>query len=387
MFLVPTGKMLISVENRFGIRYFCGEADKFTGQAFSGINHYPFGSNGYSFDKQELTSIIEDAGLIYHKFYYPLPDYVLPQVIYSEEYIPLSSVKERVIPYYHQKNSLMACEVDLYDDLVRNGVLDFFSNSFLVECGKNTDFCDVIYAAMTTDRGEEAGFATTIHNNERVRKIALYNKGKEKIEYVYQNILNLQKRGISCIPHILNGNYVEMPFVKDNPLSEELRRLVRDNPEEFISVFDKLYKYILQSSDIVDNNCNAMEHSDDIQDEEFGPILRCAYIDMVPFNCFYQSGELIFFDQEFVRDFYPAKYVLYRALKYTYFFIPKANSVVPLEEMKEKYGLNHLWDCFEIEERKFVAENRQYDIYHNFRKWATINRNDIYKRGMLDGKI
>ena len=90
--------MLIAVENRYGLKYFCGAPEPHTGIPFSGINGYPYGSSGYSFSRKEMIDILESAGFRHYKFYYPLPDYKLPQLIYSQDYIPQAGLRERVIP-------------------------------------------------------------------------------------------------------------------------------------------------------------------------------------------------------------------------------------------------------------------------------------------------
>jgi len=97
--LSPNGRILLAVENRFGVRYWCGAPDRHTGRPYSGINRYPLGSVGITFARRQIERILAGAGFGQVKFFYPLPDYILPQVIYSDEYLPHSSVKERVIPY------------------------------------------------------------------------------------------------------------------------------------------------------------------------------------------------------------------------------------------------------------------------------------------------
>ena len=49
--LKPTGILLLVVNNRYGLQYFCGKREKFTGYPYEGINQYPDGTPAYGFEK------------------------------------------------------------------------------------------------------------------------------------------------------------------------------------------------------------------------------------------------------------------------------------------------------------------------------------------------
>ena len=103
---------------------------------------------------------------------------------------------------------------------------------------------------------------------------------------------------------------------------------------------------------------------------------------MIPINCFYENGDFVFFDQEFTREYYPAKYVIFRALKYTYFFVKDADKYVPIEFMKNRYELADLWDLFEKEEYDFVSRNRRYDINSGFFSRSYVYKELMYKNAL-----
>lgn len=380
--LKPDGKLLLATENRYGIRYFCGAQDPHTGKAFDGINHYPTGTKGYSFSKQEIIDILDMAGFEFHKFYYPLPDYKLPQLIYSENYLPQKNIRERLIPYYHNKNTLVAYENDLYDDLVDNNVFEFFSNSFFVECSSDNNFCSVNYATLSIDRGKKNGFATTIHNNNTVKKKALYKEGEKNLFKLYKNMMDLKNKGINIVCHNLEKNEIKMPYIEDMTLSNYLKKIIKTDKEEFINIFDRLYNCILSSSEHVVPEDNALCNNK-TRDLNWGVILRKAYIELIPLNSFYINRKIVFFDQEFVRENYPAKYILFRALLHTYCFAPYTERVIPLKMMKQRYELDEVWDIFIDEENRFISEIRNHEQYSNFYKWARIDKSRIHKNVQL----
>ena len=153
-----------------------------------------------------------------------------------------------------------------------------------------------------------------------------------------------------------------------------------EKPDLFEELLDMLYSQILMSSDRAADEENTLLEGAD-KHIDFGPILKKAYIDMVPFNCFYVNNEFVFFDQEFSRTNFPAKYVLFRALKYTYLSIPFAEEYVPLGKLIGKYHMEELWPIFTKEEDRFVGGNRRYDIYRNFYSRTWVDRQQIYDNG------
>lgn len=394
--LKENGKILLSVDNRFGLKYFCGAKDPHTQVPFGGLNHYPTGTKGYSFSRQELIELLQNAGLSHFKFYYPLPDYKLPQIIYSENHLPECNIRERLIPYYEDSSTLVANEKLLYDDIVQNGVFEFFANSFFVECGTGDDFCQVDYAAVSTDRGKERGFATKIYADRTVVKAPLYEEGKASAENFVQNITDLKNHHLPVVSCDLTAEGIVMPFVKGKTLSNYMKELIRMDRKLFFQAFDLLYQYILESSEHMPAEANALRnYPEKGENPDWGPILKKAYIELIPLNCFYlessgnnqlQKENFLFFDQEFVRANYPAKYVLYRAIKYVYCFTPEAEQMVPVQRLIEKYHMETTWKYFQKEEELFLEEVRNHKRYQQFYQWAKVDSRRIQENGKKLGK-
>ena len=384
--LKENGKLLIAAENRYGIRYFCGEVEPGTNIPFAGINRCDQAA-GYFFSRHELMQYIHKADFRDCKFYYPLPGNQFPQLIYSDEYLPQKDICERLMFYYRNKDSLIALERELYTDILDNQVFPFMANSFLVECGNRESFSDAIYAAVSTDRGREHSFATVVCKGDVVKKTALYPEGKKSEEMIFCNLRDIQEHGLKIVPHIRESKGLSMPCIKNITFSDYLRHLILDgNKEVFTNLLERLYQQILQSSEHVESSKSRFPLDNGIK-ADLGVILKKAYIDMVPFNCFYQNGDFYFFDQEFVRDYYPAAYTMFRALRYTYFSIPEAEALVPMEILKEKYGLQENWEAFSREEDRFVSENRRYDIYGGFYSWTWVGKDRLRKNAEKLGTL
>ena len=390
--LKEDGILLVSVENRFGLKYFCGVKEPHSGKVFDGINHYPNGTKGYSFGRQELKDIVTEAGFSESKFYYPLPDYKLPQLIYTDEYLPEKNLRERLISYYTDKNSLIALEKDLYDDVIDNGVFPFFANSFLIECGKKENLNTAVYAAVSTDRGKERSFSTVIYRDRTVEKKALFAEGKENADKLCRNLEELKAHGIPVIEFERREDSVFMPYISFPTLSNYLKTLIKKDTQKFLEILDQLYHFILQSSEESEqgNNClierlcereSDEEEKQKIRELDWGPVLKKVYMELIPLNCFYDQGnnQFLFFDQEFVRENYPAKYTMFRAIHYIYCFTPNAEKYLPKEQLLEKYGLGELWNYFWKEEQRFLDEVRKHKTYSQFYRWAQIDKKRIYE--------
>lgn len=375
-FLKETGRLIFVCENRFGMKYWCGTPDPVTDQPFAGIRGRAI--SGMMTRQELLDSLERNQQIAGWQMYYPFPDHKLPQALYSDSYLPKESVRDRVISYYpkEDRRSLVCLENEISDDLIANGVFNIFSNSFLVECGKSKFEQETIFAALTTDRGKEHGFATVISGHGTVQKKMLYPEGRKSLEQLHQNQQELLQHGVDCVYEELHNDVIEMPFVSEKTLIEYIKYLFFHKKEDVELIFDKLYEIIQNSSEKIDfSQCRLKD--DRLNRDNAGIILKKAYIDMIPYNSFYQDGKIVFYDQEFVREGYPAKYVLFRALRYTYIYIPQAENIISLQYFKKKYELSDVWQVFEQEEARFVEDNRNYELLAPFYRWAGITAKEI----------
>lgn len=133
--LKEDGKLLIAIENQFGIKYFSGANEDHTGKKYDGILGYENKNGIRTFGKEELQNILKNSGFGYTKFYYPMPDYKLPQRIFSDEYQPIDKILD-YMPYTSSNEILDFDEKEALKDIVKNNMFGFFANSFFVECSE-----------------------------------------------------------------------------------------------------------------------------------------------------------------------------------------------------------------------------------------------------------
>lgn len=133
-YLNPNGKLLIAIENKFGMKYWAGAREDHTGRFFDSIENYQNDKGIQTFGKLELEELIKSVGFKDTAFYYPMPDYKLPKIIYSDEYLPnIDALFDMYTPNFDQDRTVLFNEREAFKNVIKNNQFSFFANSFLVE--------------------------------------------------------------------------------------------------------------------------------------------------------------------------------------------------------------------------------------------------------------
>lgn len=135
-YLKEDGKIIIAIENKMGLKYLSGAAEDHTGVPYDGINNYVKGTSAVTFSKPELEKLLAESGYSDVEFYYPMPDYKLPSVVYSDEYLPDEGELRGISKAYSGENYQMFSEEMAYDTICKDNQFPYFANSFLVFAGK-----------------------------------------------------------------------------------------------------------------------------------------------------------------------------------------------------------------------------------------------------------
>ncbi len=143
-FLAPNGRLVIAIENKLGLKYFNARTEDHLGIPFYGIQNLYTSKQPVTFGKKELTSRLARAGLSFTRFFYPFPDYKLPETILADDalacpsfnpcdILPLSSSRD-----YGKPSAPSFSEPLAQRELHSNGLLADFANSFLVLASPNS---------------------------------------------------------------------------------------------------------------------------------------------------------------------------------------------------------------------------------------------------------
>ncbi len=134
-FLKPGGKVLIAIENRFGLKYWAGCREDHTGRYYDGLEGYPDSKGIRTFSKKELQEILNQSGLTQYKFYYPMPDYKFAKMIFSDERSPQSGEIRNEPRNFDSDRLVTFDENAVLNQVIQEGMFEFFANSYFVDAG------------------------------------------------------------------------------------------------------------------------------------------------------------------------------------------------------------------------------------------------------------
>ncbi len=353
--LKEDGKMLLGMNNRLGIRYFCGDRDPYTGRNFDGVEGYRLAYSkkedvfqGRCYSQKEIKQMLEKSGWKFFQFFSVLPDLKNPSMIYAENSLPNEDLANRLFPTYNDPETIFLEEASLYESLIDNGLFHTMANAYLIECSLNGEKSNIQQITCSMERGREKALFTVIEEG-MVKKQAAYPEGVERLKKLADHAQDLSAHGISVVETRIENNVCVMPYIYGEVGQVYLKRLIQTDIEKFLQEMDKFRDLILQSSEIVKSD----------QGDGEGAILRRGYLDMVPLNSFYIDGTFVFYDQEFCEENYPANAILSRMVYTFYAGNNELQRYYSIEKLLERYGLTKKIEQWRRMEHKFLADLRK----------------------------
>lgn len=250
------GRIVIAIENKFGLKYWAGCKEDHLGTYFSGLEGYPEGGSARTFTRGGLERIFKNCGVEQYSFYYPYPDYKFPTTIYSDKRLPNTGELTDNMRNFDRDRMVLFNEKYVFDGIIKDQLFDVFSNSYLVVIGEDTD---IQYVKYSNDRADNYALRTEIVDTPEgrmVRKVPLNEEAKAHVSGMKHSYELLKKRyegsGLRINPCELSqdGSYAQFPFEKGITLEELLDEcLEKDNMDEFYRLFDRYYELISYGED------------------------------------------------------------------------------------------------------------------------------------------
>ncbi len=350
----PGGKLLLAIENKFGLKYWAGCREDHVGAYFEGLEGYQHTAGVRTFTLPGLRQIMEECGYTDYRFYYPYPDYKFPVVIYSDTYLPRQGELNRNICNFDRDRLVLMDEGKVYDEILKDGLFPLYANSFFVEItkprtenpqavqakpGGQEAFAaqkksmqpeHVLYTKYSSGRSRQFSIQTRIvrgmDGKNILYKKAEYPEGKAHIAHIAEAGRRLaefwQERNQLFVNRCTSADgRVEFEYLQGTTVEEELDRLLsQGNLQE---AADMLRKTVLriQESAAPEDFCMTPEFQNvfgDAQISEDAPSFAVADVDLIFSNLLLtEDGRFHVLDYEWTFFFpVPVDYILFRALHY-----------------------------------------------------------------------
>lgn len=240
--LKRNGRIVIAIENRFGLKYWAGCREDHLGTFFSGLEDYPEGGAVRTFTRNGLENLFRNCGIEEYHFYYPYPDYKFMTTLYSDVYQPGKGELSNNMRNFDRDRMVLFDEKRVFDSVIKEGLFPLYSNSYLVVLGPAPE---TVYAKYSNDRKREYQIRTEI--------LPVSPIGMENRQGMTQEIKNDLPRQL---------------VVRKYPLCAEAAAHIRKINEYFQKLKDRYY-----GGELKINRCRLIDEK-----EESGPYLEFEYV-------------------------------------------------------------------------------------------------------------
>lgn len=362
--LAPHGRLLLGMNNRLGLRYFCGDADVYTDRSFDGLDDYfqvyktaADTFRGRTYSRAEIRRMLAAAGFAHQKWFSVLTDLEHPMMLIAEGSLPRESLERRLFPTYHRPAHAFLMEERLYRPLIEEGAFHAMANAYLIECPVDAAASDVLEVTSSLDRHNEDAFLTIVRGDAagrpaRVEKRAAFPEGEARLQELLSHHEDLRAHGLQTVADTMEDGVYAMPFVDAPTVQVWIERQAEaGNRAGVLAMLDHFHDAIIASSD----------HVSEGDGDGHGVVLARAYLDLVPINAFAVDDGVMFFDQEFVKENCPADVMVLRMVDFVGGALQQ-HGIIRYEDLMDRYGLRaqadklrKIWDTFATELRQVAT--------------------------------
>lgn len=361
------GIIIIAIDNKFGVKYISGGKDlsrNVIGNSFLSSS----GKKNPFYSRNKLVKIFEECNFDNYKFYYPLPDYRIPSVIFTDDFLPQKNDGKLLYALNYSDDSLVIYnENNFIRQLSNDGYFKDFTNSYIVELSNKNNFNDDIYISFNNLRKKEFRTITKI-KKDKVIKLERERRLNDHIKNIAKNIEVLLELGVpmlDCSNKHDDDYYIESKYCSYNLLSSYLIELIKE--EKIDEVYEIINKWIqliknklginLDKNDIEKKNI-FIYFDIEVTGSEKEKLNKMNYtkngfIDLIFENIFYDNNtdDMYFFDQEWYFENVPIEYIIYRSIN-NIFLYGNIEKYISLDTVLEKYNIYEYKELFSKLEKK-----------------------------------
>lgn len=386
------GRLFIAIENKTGMKYFNGAYEDHTGKMYSGLNDYTENENVRTFSRHEIEELLQMAGYDEFYFYYPMPDYKFPEVVYSDDYLPREGEIRDFGKNYDLPRFYNYLDATIFDQVCHDGMFTYFANSFVVTTGKRPP---VVFAKYNKERIADYRVGTIIFEQGGSRYVKKIPLDKHAIPFVSNiknhetiladtvnniNIVVGNNNNDEYITEYVNGDTLDLDFY---PIRHNINRFI-DLTKEYVDAYLKPKQSSIVPFYVTDSFVKIFG-SIDVEDIHLRAAQPCN-IDLCFHNMKRQSnGDVAVYDLEWVFEFpIPYEFSIWRATDYLYseYYAYLKNSISKVDYLNE-IGINNIKQkLFSKMENSFLeyimGKNRKEAYTLKYKKHSIMQQVRIY---------
>ena len=310
--LDENGTILLALDNKLGMKYF-SKTDS-TGITISNPVNKQF------INLNKIYEYLKELDLSNIKTYYPMPDYKLTNVIFTDQRPLSKNDLSRNVTYNNNDTILFFDENTAYRELldIKENITKNFVNSYLLEISNKEINNKIKFISFSNMRKHEYKIKT-IMDDEYVYKYPSNNESKKHIEETKENIEIIKESNLKTLDDY-NENGIISKFSKEKTLDEIIIELFKNNQKDeaidLMKRFKNEIKEKLKPGDIEKNVFDKYEIKYNKEDLLSMYFVKDGLWDLIFQNCFFINQEFYFYDQEWKEENLPIDFIMYRAVKY-----------------------------------------------------------------------
>lgn len=365
------GTILISVENKLGLR-------RLNGISLSKEEEV---KKENRVTKREIEQILEKQGFNYVKFYYPLPNAKVPNIIFTDKHLPSQESIYRDLTLYDKEDIIGFEEREIYKQILQEDktIFPIFANSFFVEISQKKIETNINYIVFGNSRKPEYRLKTIMKDDEVIKQ-EINQDSRVHLRQIGENIKILKDLGFYILDTMKEKEIHSKLVLEVKSFDKELTQISKTegtailikNIKEFYQELETKLTPMELCEDNVFKKYN-IEISSEMENELH--FIKEGIFDLIFQNCFKMDNKFYFYDQEWFEKNIPLEFILYRSIWY----LTQAEKSISREFLFENFNLIKYVPIFEKLESKLqekVKDKVIWDIHAN--NYTVKNLYDTY---------